>query len=273
MNGYFARRLMLNRVEATQITGAIRRDIGGSTVLLHPTLPASTWNFGVDVDTDGPGFDRLVKRVEDNFREAKRWPAWITGPYDRPADVEERLKAHGYATEPDRTVMFVKEKPDLKAETPGGLEIELADEVTVDECVQIAVQRYGWSYDWANPLRKAALAGVERGDNHYRMYYASLNGAGVATAFTVFSAGTAGLYGMATSKDFEGKGIGRALLKHCADDAFERGVDVMTLQVATGSKAEKFYEKAGFEKAYIGRKWVKKSAERVSGRQGRPEEE
>lgn len=261
---------MLNRVEATQITGAVRHDVGASTVLLHPTLPASTWNFAVDVDTTGAAFEGLARRVEERFKEANRWPAWITGPYDRPEDTEGRLKALGYARDPDRTVMYVEERPDLKADAPDGLEIELADEVTVDECVQIAVQRFGWSYEWAKSLRKAALSGIERGPDHYRMYYASLNGAGAGTAFTVFSAGTAGLYGMATSKDFEGRGIGRALLKRCADEAFERGVDVMTLQAPTGSKAEKFYENAGFKKAYVGRKWVKKSG---AGRKGRPEEE
>jgi GNAT superfamily N-acetyltransferase len=98
------------------------------------------------------------------------------------------------------------------------------------------------------------------------MYYASLNGAGVATAFTVFSAGTAGLYGMATSKDFEGQGIGRALLRRCVDEAFERGVDVMTLQAATGSKAEEFYRNAGFTKAYVSRKWARKGGKAPKAR-------
>jgi GNAT superfamily N-acetyltransferase len=53
---------------------------------------------------------------------------------------------------------------------------------------------------------------MERGPSHYAMFHASMHGAGVATAFLVYSAATAGLYGMATSRDFEGKGIGRALL-------------------------------------------------------------
>lgn len=128
--------------------------------------------------------------------------------------------------------------------------------------MQIALQRYGWSHEWANPLRAAALHGIDRGPHHYRMYYANLNGAGVATAFTVFFAGTAGIYGMATSKDFEGRGIGRVLLQHAIDEAFVRGVDVLTLQVATGSKAESFYARAGFKKAYVARKLVKASSTR-----------
>ena len=45
-------------------------------------------------------------------------------------------------------------------------------------------------------------------------------------------------------------------------DAYGRGVDLLTLQVATGSKAEKFYERAGFEKAYVARKLAKSSAHR-----------
>lgn len=253
---------MLNRVEATCLGGASRHEVGASTVLLHPTLPASSWNFAVDIDTDNARLDRLVGRVEAEFHKAKRWPAFLTGPYDRPQDVGERLGPLGYSAEADRTIMYVDQKPSIKVEAPGGLEIEMADDATADECVQIAVQRYGWPYEWAKSLRRAALIGMERGPEHYRMYYAALNGAGVATAFTVFSAGTAGLYGMATSKDFEGKGIGRALLAHCASEAFDRGVDVMTLQVPTGSKAERFYEAAGFQKAYIGRRFVKKKSER-----------
>ncbi len=261
MKWYFARRLMLNRVEATCLGGASRRDVGASTVLLHPTLPASSWNFAVDIDSDEAGLEALVRRVEAEFGKAKRWPAFLTGPYDHPRDLGDRMGPLGYLAEADRTIMYVDQKPTIKADTPKGLEIELADDATVDECVQIAVQRYGWPYEWAKSLRRAALIGMERGHDHYRMYYASLNGAGVATAFTVFSAGTAGLYGMATSKDFEGQGIGRALLAHCAAEAFDRGVDVMTLQVPTGSKAERFYEGAGFQKAYVGRRFVKKKSE------------
>ena len=262
MKWYFARRLMLNRVEATRLGGASRHEVGASTLLLHPTLPAASWNFAVDFDTDSAGLERQVRRVEEEFHKAKRWPAVLTGPYDRPHDLGERLGALGYMAEADRTIMYVEEKPSIKADAPEGLEIAIADDATVDECVQIAVQRFGWPYEWAKSLRRAALAGIERGPDHYRMYYAALNGAGVATAFTVFSAGTAGLYGMATSKDFEGQGIGRALLSHCASETFERGVDVMTLQVPTGSKAERFYEGAGFKKAYVGRRWVKKKGER-----------
>lgn len=264
---------MLNRVEATQITGAIRREVGGTTVLIHPTLPSSSWNFAVDVDTDAAQFGPLVKRVEEVFREAKRWPAWIMGPYDRPDTLEKKLTAEGYSPDPDRTVMYAEEPPHMAAEPPSGLEIEHADDLTVDECVQIAVQRYGWPYEWAKSLRRAAIAGIERGPDHYRMYIANLNGSGVATAFVVFSGGTAGLYGMATSKDFEGKGIGRALLSRCIEDSFARGIDLMTLQVATGSKAEKFYEKAGFQKAFIGRRVVKQGGDRKSRASPNPEEE
>ena len=249
---------MQNRVEATLITGAARRDLAGCTVMLHPALPANSWNFVVDVDVDAPEFERNVRTVEKEFREARRSPAWITGPYDRPADLDKRLADLGYAHESDRTIMYVKEKPKIDDEAPSGLEIEAADEVTVDECVAIAVQRMGWPHEWAKALRRAALSGMARGPDHYRMFYASLNGAGVATAFIVYSGATAGLYGMATSREFEGKGIGRAVLAHCANSAFHRGIDTMTRQVATGSKAEKFYERAGFKSAYVARRLVKK---------------
>lgn len=249
---------MQNRVEATLITGAERRDLAGCTVMLHKMLPANSWNFVVDVDCEPADLERNVRRVEKEFHEARRSPAWITGPYDRPADLGQRLTALGYVHESDRTIMFVDAPPKLGETAPDGLEIEAADEVTVDECVAIAVQRLGWPHEWAKSLRKAALAGIERGPDHYRMFHASLHGAGVATAFIVYSGATAGLYGMATSREFEGKGIGRAVLGHCAAAAFERGIDLMTLQVSTGSKAEKFYEKAGFKSAYVARRLVKK---------------
>jgi GNAT superfamily N-acetyltransferase len=273
VKGTFGRRLMLNRVEATQVTGALRREVGGATVLLHPLLPASSWNFAVDVDSDAAQLGPLVQRVEAVFKEAKRWPAWILGPYDRPDTLEKALTDEGYSPDPDRTVMYAEEAPRISVEPPPGLEVEYADDLTVDECVQIAVQRYGWPYEWAKSLRRAAIAGIERGPDHYRMYIANLNGSGVATAFVVFSGGTAGLYGMATSKDFEGKGIGRALLARCIQDSFSRDIDLMTLQVATGSMAEKFYAKAGFKTSFIGRRLVKKGGDRTSRKSASAEEE
>lgn len=249
---------MQNRVEATLITGAERRDVAGCTLLLHPALPANSWNFVVDVDTDAAGFERCVGRVEKEFQAARRSPAWITGPYDRPEDVGDRLTKLGYDHESDRTIMFSESRPELGGEAPAGVEVEVADDVTVDECVAIAVQRYGWSHEWMKPLRRAALSGIERGPDHYAMYLATMHGAGVATAFVVYSGATAGLYGMATSREFEGRGVGRALLAKCASDAFDRGIDLMTLQVATGAKAETFYGKAGFKRAYVARRLVKK---------------
>jgi len=254
-----ARRLMLNRVEATQVTGADRIEVGGATVLIHPGLPANSWNFVVDVDSTDSEFVALTRRIEEEFRKHKRWPAWLTGPYDRPVDMEERLRSLDYGMDPDRTVMWIDKPPKIPVEAPDGLEIERADDGTVDECVQIALQRFGWSYEWGKHLRNGALAGIARGPGHYRMYYAALNGAGVGTSFTVFSGGTAGFYGMATSKENEGQGIGRALLKRSIDEAFAEGVDEVTIQVATGSKAEAFYTKAGFKKAYVAHKVVKKS--------------
>lgn len=249
---------MQNRVEATLITGALRRDVAGCTVMLHPDLPANSWNFVVDVDCDAADLERNVTRVEKEFRDARRSPAWITGPYDRPQDLDKRLTALGYVHESDRTIMYLHEKPKIEGEPPAGLEIEAADDATVDECVAIAVQRLGWPHQWAKSLRRAALAGMERGPDHYRMFYATLHGAGVATAFVVYSGATAGLYGMATSREFEGQGIGRAVLAHCANAAFHRGISTMTLQVATGSKAEQFYERAGFKRGYVGRRLVKR---------------
>lgn len=242
------------------ITGAARLDIGASSVLIHPTLPSNSWNFAVDLDASESELEETVRKVEAEFKKERRWPAWITGPYDRPEDLDERLKGLGYVLEPDRTVMWAEEKPEISGEAPEGLEIERADEGNVDECVQIAVQRFGWPREWAKSLRKAAVNGMARGKNHYRMFIAIQDGAGVGTAFLVFSAGTAGIYGMATSKDYEGRGIGSALLRHSTEEAFGRGIDVLTLQVATGSRAEAFYERAGFKKAYVARKFSKSSA-------------
>jgi GNAT superfamily N-acetyltransferase len=259
---------MLNRLEATLITGATRRDVGAATVLIHPALPSNSWNFAVDMDTTEDECQSNIQAVEEVFRQNKRWPAWLTGPYDRPLDFEERVKGLGYAPDPDRTVMWSDKPLVFEAKNKDGLEIERTDEVTVDECIQIGLQRFGWPYDWGKSLRRAALEGIARGENHYRMYYASLNGAGVATAFTVFYAGTAGIYGMATSKGFEGMGIGRSILKVCQDEAFERGIDLLTLQVATGSRAEAFYEHAGFQKAYVARKLAKGAGARAG--QGAP---
>lgn len=253
---------MLNLREATEISGATRKDVGAATVLIHPTLTASTWNFAMDLDANEKDFADTIHRVEELFREQKRYPSWVTGPYDSPPELGERLKGLGYAPDADRSVMWIKEPLKLDLPPYDGLEIERADEVTVDECVQIVLQRFGWPREWGKSLSNAALNGMARGEDHYRMYHAALNGAGVATAFIVFSAGTAGIYGMATSKDYQGKGLGRHVLSRCVEDAFERGVDVITLQVATGSRGERFYEKAGFQKAYIAHKYGKGAGQR-----------
>lgn len=56
------------------------------------------------------------------------------------------------------------------------------------------------------------------------------------------------LYAIYVDPDLVGRGLGRALMTHCLEDAVERGFDAMVMWVLTGNeRARRFYAAAGFE--------------------------
>jgi GNAT superfamily N-acetyltransferase len=84
-----------------------------------------------------------------------------------------------------------------------------------------------------------------------RFYLASREGQPVGVTLTVATPGVVGIYAVTTLPEQRRTGVSRALLARAVADAHREGVEVVTLQVKTGSYAEGFYAKLGFSTAFV----------------------
>jgi len=105
------------------------------------------------------------------------------------------------------------------------------------------------AYDsWAAWLAAANLRNLNIAGQ--RFYVGRYGGTAAGVVLTVLGDGLAGIYAVATKPEFRKKGISTALMKRAIEDAAKEGCGDITLQVVSGSYAEAFYKKLGFETAF-----------------------
>lgn len=221
---------------------------------------------GVTVERDGPlvrchglhrGFvgyrsldevadvDALIARTVAFFADRGEAFEWKTHAHDRPADLPERLRAHGFVAEELETVLIgeaaaLAEEPQL----PPGVTVREATPGT--DFVHIAdLESDVWDEDWswlADELTRQ-VAGQPGG---VTVLIAEAGGDVVSAAWLVHSPGTefAGLWGGSTRAQWRGRGIYRALVARRAQLAVARGVRY--LQVDASADSRPILERLGF---------------------------
>lgn len=182
---------------------------------------------------EGADLDALVARTVAHFRDDTDvdFFEWKTRGHDRPADLGERLVAHGLVPEPLETVM-VGEAASLAVdvdlgEAPYGPVVvrriepgpSARDEVTRMLEAQESVFGTG-----RGPSVGSSLAELEAGDSEF--WVAEVGGQVVSGGRLTPVPGTefAGIWGGSTLPDFRGRGIYRALVSARARSALARGI-------------------------------------------------
>ena len=193
----------------------------------------------------GADLDVLIARTRDYFAGRGEAFEWKTHAHDEPADLADRLRAHGFVAEDAETVVIGESA--LMAREPVLPEGVRLREVTEHaDFVRItAMASEVWEADWswlADDLtaRLAAAPGeinvllVEAGDEV------------VSAAWLVYNPGTdfAGLWGGSTLAAWRRRGIYRALVARRAQLAAARGVKY--LQVDASDDSRPILERLGF---------------------------
>jgi ribosomal protein S18 acetylase RimI-like enzyme len=181
-------------------------------------------------DDADPAIEAVIARCR-----ARRVPVlWWTGPSTTPADLPERLLAHGFVHagdnpgmarslpaavngEGDRrgvTVRRVRDLDDLRVwnAVPGGIEA-----------------RFDFYAETMNAMRH---------------FIAFVHGTPAGTATLFPGAGAAGIYNVFTQPELRRRGIGEALTAAALDDARELGLDLAVLQASALSAS--LYRRMGF---------------------------
>jgi hypothetical protein len=181
---------------------------------------------------DGADLDDLIDRTVAHFRDDTDVPSfeWKSRGHDLPADLGERLVAHGLVAEPVETVMIGEASllaVDVPlAETEDGpvvvrriLEGDVVGDLTRMLAAQDSVFGNG-----RGPSLTSSLAELESGDSEF--WIAEVGGRIVCAGRLTPVPGTefAGIWGGSTLPEFRGRGIYRALVAARARSGMERGV-------------------------------------------------
>ncbi|MEU1042956.1 GNAT family N-acetyltransferase [Streptomyces sp. NPDC005551] len=203
------------------------------------------WSGVVWSDLDEAGADAAIAGQIRYFAGLGREFEWKLYGHDRPDDLGRRLRAAGFAPEPEETLM-VAELGDLAldAEPPDGVRLlPVTDSAGVDLVADVHRQAFGTD---SSRLRHQLLAQLT-GDADNVVAVVALAGdlpVSAARMELVPGARFAGLWGGGTVEGWRGRGIYRALVAHRARVAADRGYRYV--QVDASSQSRPILARLGF---------------------------
>lgn len=178
---------------------------------------------------EGDAVDSLVEATVAHFRDDTDVASfeWKTRGHDLPADLGERLEAHGLVPEPRETVM-VGEAALLAVdvEVPPGVvvrRIEPGPGAAADVARMLEAQESVFGTG-RGPSVDSSLAELEAGSSE--LWIAEVDGRVVSGGRLTPVVGTAfaGIWGGSTLPELRGRGIYRALVAARARSALDRGI-------------------------------------------------
>jgi ribosomal protein S18 acetylase RimI-like enzyme len=205
-----------------------------------------------------PGFNRIVRaRFEATDMDAKIEAAlapfkshdvpmlWHIGPSTQPANLGERLLAHGLTHTAEESGMATDLSTlESNQPLPLGLRIEHVQDT---ERLKIWDQIIARAFDFPGELGDAIFR-IEASLAAYaarHLYLGSVEGEPVATALLFLGAGVAGIYGVGTIPEARRQGIGRAMTVAPLLEAREMGYRIGVLHASP--MGEEIYRRLGFQ--------------------------
>ena len=226
-----------------RLPGATLHD-GPASCWIDAGVPDATFNAVVAARFPAEAVDAQIEAVLAHFRRWARPVTWHIGPSTRPADLGDRLSAHGLVHEEDEPGMAVALDPaPASPPAPAGLTIE---------AVRDARGLADWVAVWLFPVpatgRRRALDVLCRrglGDAlPWRYYVGRLAGAPGDTAEPLTTAGAAAVHHVVTLPPPRRRGIGAAMTAHALREARGRGCRVGVLTASPDGRG--LYHRLGF---------------------------
>ena len=226
--------------------GADERDDGRVSWVIG-NCPIDYHNAVVRAELSPEAADREIEASLERMRARGVPGSWHVGPSMRPADLGERLVAHGFEYGGDDIGMA----SDLSAlpeevPTPEGFTVErVRDEDGLAAWVETLGSGFGEGpieAEWVGEAYRRLGFGDE---GPLRHYLGRLGGDPVATATLYFGAGVAGVYFVFTAEGARRRGMGAAITLAALREARDLGYEVGVL----GSSEMGFpvYGRLGFE--------------------------
>jgi GNAT superfamily N-acetyltransferase len=188
---------------------------------------------------EGAALDELIARQVRIFTERGEEVEWKLHAHDRPADLAQRLTAHGFRPEEQETVVIGPVAPLAAApirDIPGVRLREVIERADLNRIAGLEEQVWGnGSREWlADSLERELAADPEA----LTVVVAEAGDRVVSAGWTRYVPGTdfAGLWGGATLAEFRGKGIYKAIVEYRARRAAERGYTLLQVDASPDSR-------------------------------------
>jgi GNAT superfamily N-acetyltransferase len=226
--------------------GAKERDDGRVRWVIGE-IPIDYHNCVVRADLSPEEADGVIAESLDLFRAHGAPGSWHVGPSTRPADIGQRLLAHGFSYGGDDVGMAV-ELSALPGDVPAPEELEI-ERVRDEEGLLAWEDALGRGFG-EGPREAAWVAEMYRriglgDDAPWRHYLGHLGGAPVATSTLFLGAGVAGIYFVSTVEEARRRGIGAALTLAPLLEAQKMGYRIGVL--GSSEMGYPVYRRLGFE--------------------------
>lgn len=211
---------------------------------------------------DEANADRVIREQIAYFEGLGQDFEWKIFDYDTPADLQDRLIAHGFDVEDAETIMVLDldTAPAVLFE-PVTADVRRIDASQMDQVLGVLNQV--WDDDQSGLTAYLTQEMAHPGD-YLSIYIAFVDGVPASTAWIRFHEGSpfAGLWGGSSLPAYRQRGLYTALLAVRAQEARQRGIRYLTIDASPMS--EPIVRKHGFQTLAIShacKKAIKQAAE------------
>ncbi|HET7471997.1 MAG TPA: GNAT family N-acetyltransferase [Candidatus Limnocylindrales bacterium] len=243
---------------AHALTGREVRDLGDAWMLYDETDREPFWNriAGIAWPSDPHAFDRRLTEILALFAGLDRIPhVWPSPGYDEPADLTERLLAHGFVDHGGGMLLLLDPDrgPGPIPPLPAGVTIERVHRRTGAEAIAAAeamaavlVTSFAVEPERRVAIELEAVQGLTT--DAYHAVIVRVDGQPAAVARRTTFAGASYLSSIGTDPAFRGRGLGRLVTAIAAADALAAGSRWTYLGVfEDNTVARRLYADLGFD--------------------------
>lgn len=207
-----------------------------------------TCNVAFHANIKQENVDKTIEQFLNEGRKRNVPLQWYTGHKDKPANLGERLAAHGFTTRGLGPGMAIDLSKMKEEPLPEGLKIiEVKDDSALKAWCHIVCTSFGIPEN-----DEGALAEWFKTDMEYKLplklYLGLADGKAIATSMYYLAAGVAGIYFVGVLPEARNKGAGFAITQKPLKDARKLGYRIGTLQASP--MGEPVYLKMGFKEYF-----------------------
>jgi len=238
------------------LAGARVEDSGDMVLFISP-LPVS-WASGVEgARLNRRNADARIRHAVDAFRNAGASATWSVGPLTTPADLPDRLLAHGFRLDHDLPWMAADLALLPPLARPQELEIQRVTSRALHEAWLTAMVEGFESND--NQDSRLTLDTLGRRDPNRRegpwvRFAGRFQGRPVASSGLILAGGIAGVYNVATLPAFRRRGFGGAMTHAAMRHA--RTLEYRVAVLGTSELGRGVYERLGFRDVCTSRDYL-----------------